>query len=332
MVVLLFVRSVLAVPAAPSQILAAGDSTSNLDDEARTLVTLSRTVASARGRGGVGERDAARRRSRRHHLRHGRRIRRRRCSSRTVSSTAPTCTTAGSCSCAASASSRPGPAARSAPDVGAAHRPARDDAAARASSKATRTCCCTRTTRRRGTTRCCRSRSRCASRARRTTRGRRCAPASPPSATWAPRGPATPTSGSSRRSTQGIIPGPADGRHDARHRRDRQLRADGLRPGVRRAAGGRGGRRRDARARRPRPDRPRRRLDQGLRRLPLGPERRGRPDVLARRAEADRRGRRRARRGRSSRTRCTTEGMRRAVLAGVETIEHGDGGTPRCSG
>ena len=28
----------------------------------------------------------------------------------------------------------------------------------------------------------------------------------------------------------------------------------------------------------------------------------------------------------------TAEGMRRAALAGVETIEHGDGGTPRCSG
>ena len=33
-------------------------------------------------------------------------------------------------------------------------------------------------------------------------------------------------------------------------------------------------------------------------------------------------------RARSPRTRRTAEGMRRAVLAGVETIEHGDGGTP----
>ena len=32
------------------------------------------------------------------------------------------------------------------------------------------------------------------------------------------------------------------------------------------------------------------------------------------------------------RTPRTKEGMRRAVLAGVETIEHGDGGTPRSSG
>src|SRR5215204_3269037 len=44
MVLLLFVRSVLAVRPAPSQILAAGDSTSNLDDEARPLVTRPRMV------------------------------------------------------------------------------------------------------------------------------------------------------------------------------------------------------------------------------------------------------------------------------------------------
>ena len=44
--------------------------------------------------------------------------------------------------------------------------------------------------------------------------------------------------------------------------------------------------------------------------------------------EADRRDRAQQRPARSSRTRARAEGMRRAMLAGVETIEHGDGGTP----
>ena len=126
----------------------------------------------------------------------------------------------------------------------------------------------------------------------------------------------------------GDHPGPRMLVDDARDRRDRQLRAEGLRARVARAAGRRGGRRRDARPRRPRPDRPRRGLDQGLRATTAG----------ARAA-------RRRRRSRSRRCEpivetarssgrpvvahaSTPEGMRRAVLAGVETIEHGDGGTP----
>ena len=51
-----------------------------------------------------------------------------------------------------------------------------------------------------------------------------------------------------------------------------------------------------------------------------------RPDVLARGAEADRRDGRGRPASRSRPTRCRKEGMRRAALAGVETIEHGDGG------
>ena len=84
----------------------------------------------------------------------------------------------------------------------------------------------------------------------------------------------------------------------------------------------------DADPRRPRPDRPRRRLDQGLRRLSLGRARRGGADVLARRVEARSSRPRAAAAARSVAHASTAEGMRRAVLAGVETIEHGDGGTP----
>ena len=76
----------------------------------------------------------------------------------------------------------------------------------------------------------------------------------------------------------------AHARRHARDRRDRQLRPEGLLARVARAAGRGGSRRRRARPRRPRSDRPRRRLDQGLRRLPVGRARRGRADVLARRS------------------------------------------------
>ena len=59
-----------------------------------------------------------------------------------------------------------------------------------------------------------------------------------------------------------------------------------------------------------------------------GPERRSAADLHARRAAAHRRGRQQQRPRRSWRTRRRPEGMRRAIEAGVETIEHGDGGTP----
>ncbi len=68
-----------------------------------------------------------------------------------------------------------------------------------------------------------------------------------------------------------------DGRH-------RQLRAERLRAGSDRAAGrGRSRRPRRRRARRARPDRPRRRSDQDLRGLSLGPERRDAAGIHARR-------------------------------------------------
>ena len=91
-----------------------------------------------------------------------------------------------------------------------------------------------------------------------------------------------------RRAQAGGRPGhhsrSAHARRHARDRRDRQLRPEGLRARMARAAGRGGSRRRRARPRRPRSDRPRRGLDQGLRRLPVGPARRGRADVLARRS------------------------------------------------
>ena len=83
---------------------------------------------------------------------------------------------------------------------------------------------------------------------------------------------------------QGIIPGPrmlvttraivATGSYGS----------EGFLARVARAAGRGGSRRRRARPRGPRSDRPRRRLDQGLRRLPVGPARRGPADLLARRS------------------------------------------------
>ena len=83
-----------------------------------------------------------------------------------------------------------------------------------------------------------------------------------------------------------------------------------------------------AHPRRARPDRPRRRLDQGLRRLPLGRAAGRAPDVLARRDEA----RRRDREERGRPVVGPREHGRRACgarcSAGVETIEHGDDGTP----
>ena len=71
----------------------------------------------------------------------------------------------------------------------------------------------------------------------------------------------------------------------------------------------------------------RRGLDQALRRLPLGPERRDaahlHAEEIARIVEVARSS------GRPVVAHaCTPEGMRRAILAGVETIEHGDEGTP----
>ena len=86
----------------------------------------------------------------------------------------------------------------------------------------------------------------------------------------------------------GHHPGPADAGLDARDRRDRQLRAEGLLARVEGPAGRRGSRPRLDRPHRPRPDRPRRRLGQGLRRLPLGAARRDHADLLAGRDEGRR--------------------------------------------
>ena len=80
--------------------------------------------------------------------------------------------------------------------------------------------------------------------------------------------------------------------------------------------------------RRPRSDRPRRRLDQDLRRLSLGRARRGGADVLARGDEARSSRRRAAAAARSSRTRAPPKACAAPSSAGVETIEHGDAGTP----
>ena len=80
----------------------------------------------------------------------------------------------------------------------------------------------------------------------------------------------------------GIMPGTAHARRRPGDGRHRHLRPEGLRARGHRAAGRGGGRR--PRGRDPRgapPDRPRRRLRQDLRRLPLGPERRGAADLHA---------------------------------------------------
>ena len=69
-------------------------------------------------------------------------------------------------------------------------------------------------------------------------------------------------------------------------------------------------------------------LHQDLRGLSLGPERRDASRIHARRNPAHRRGRQQQRPARSSRTRRRPKGMRRAIMGGVETIEHGDEGTP----
>ena len=129
---------------------------------------------------------------------------------------------------------------------------------------------------------------------------------------------------------QGIIPGPRMLVVDPRDRRDRQLRAEGLRARVgpcRRA-----------------PRRPtalddvtrvvRDQIGHGADWIKVyadyrwGPHAGRAPDLLARGAEARRRD------GATSAGvpvavhASTPEGMRRAILAGVETIEHGDDGTP----
>ena len=76
------------------------------------------------------------------------------------------------------------------------------------------------------------------------------------------------------------------------------------------------------------PDRPRRRLDQGVRRLRLGPGRRAAAHLHPGTSSTPW-WRRPARAGRPVAAHAmTAEGMRRAVLAGVETVEHGDQGTP----
>ena len=144
-----------------------------------------------------------------------------------------------------------------------------------------------------------RSRSRCASRARRITCATRCSPASPRCAISARRAQATPTWGSSRRSSRGSSPGRAcfvvtraivatgsygpkgfDPRWDVPQGAQEADGVDALIHAVRE------------------PDREGGGLDQDLRRLSVGAERRDAPHVLAGGAEA-RRGDARSSSGRS---------------------------------
>ena len=126
----------------------------------------------------------------------------------------------------------------------------------------------------------------------------------------------------------GIIPGPRMLVADAGDRGDRHLWAEGLRSRDGGAAGRRGSRRHRRRdARRRAPDRPRRRLVKIYADYRWGPNGEARPTFSVEEMSGDRRV------GESSGRHVaahasTAEGMRRAILAGVETIEHGDGGTP----
>ena len=122
---------------------------------------------------------------------------------------------------------------------------------------------------------------------------------------------------------------PAHARHHARHRRHRQLRPEGLRARVARAAGRRGSRRRRRSIRVVRDQ-----IGHGADWIKVyadyrwGARGEAAPtfslEETARRSSRPRA----AAAARSPRTRAPPEGMRRAMLAGVETIEHGDGGTP----
>ena len=159
-------------------------------------------------------------------------------------------------------------------------------------------------------------------------------PASPPCATSAPRARATRTSGCK----QAVEPG-----HHARAAPDRRRRARSSPPaatrrrasrrawtvpqGAEEADGADADARRCATRSAAAPTGSRSTRD-----YRVGPARRGVADVLAGRADARSSRRRAAAAGRSWCTRRTAEGMRRAVLAGVETIEHGDGGTPEVFG
>ena len=122
---------------------------------------------------------------------------------------------------------------------------------------------------------------------------------------------------------------PAHARGRTGDGRDRQLCAEGLRAGSDRAAG-RGGsrrpRRRDARG--ARPDRARRRFRSRSTPTIAGARtaKRGRASRSKRSSASSRPPTAAA--GRSWRTPSTAEGMRRAIMGGVETIEHGDEGTP----
>ena len=126
---------------------------------------------------------------------------------------------------------------------------------------------------------------------------------------------------------QGIIPGPrilastraivATGSYAPKF----VARVDGA------AGRGRSRRRRQPHARRARPDRQGRRLDQDVRRLPLGPAAGSRPTFSIEEMKLA------VETAKSAGVPVavhanTAEGMRRATLAGVETIEHGGDGTP----
>ena len=96
-----------------------------------------------------------------------------------------------------------------------------------------------------GTTRSCKESTALARRARRQPPARRrCWPASRRCATSAPKGAGYADVELKQAIEQGIIPGPRMLVDDARDRRDRQLRAEGLRARLARAAGRRRGRRR----------------------------------------------------------------------------------------
>ena len=128
---------------------------------------------------------------------------------------------------------------------------------------------------------------------------------------------------------QGIVPGPRLLVATRAIVATRRLWPEGCRARRRRPAGRRGGRRRRRdRPRRPRPDRRRRRLDQALCRLSLAARRAdaGRPSPRPSSTPAVETARDAGRQVAVHAT--TAEGMRRADLAGADTIEHGYGGTP----
>ena len=127
---------------------------------------------------------------------------------------------------------------------------------------------------------------------------------------------------------QGIIPGPRMLVVDARDRRDRQLRSEGSPRSGRFHRAPKKPTESTSIARIVREsDRERRRLDQVLCRLSMGAAAGSHPTFTPEELAARRRNRAYERRA-GGRASSTPEGMRNAMLAGVDTIEHGDAGTP----